>query len=275
MYHAKRFKTVEEALEYFDTLNSDDSDISDVDVCIIPSNESGDIMENEDINDEDLGDIKKDFPELQDLDPIQPFDNILPKEYIRTLTCMTKLYASQKGEIIAIDCTDIAQFLGLLLFSGYHWVPKEDYYWSSAEDLKVYIVPTVIYHLDKDIFCYFKDASSGCPYAREIYSGRKNEPLGMPLGEDVVTQLLSKMADPNSIIRATGTVRSNRIGQCPLLDNNMLIKKIRGAMDYRSDETGFICRWTDNAVVAVASNHQTHEPISNTKRYSKFGKKEN
>ncbi|GFT84621.1 piggyBac transposable element-derived protein 3 [Nephila pilipes] len=149
-------------------------------------------------------------------------------------------------------------------------------------------------HLDKDIFCYSIDASSGCPYAMEIYSGRKNEPLGMPLGEDVVTQLLSKIADPSrheiyfdtfftsynllkkladSIIRATGTVQSNRIGQCHLLDNNTLAKEIREAMDYRSDETGFICRWNDNLVVAVASNHQTHEPISNTKRYSKSAKK--
>ena len=46
--------------------------------------------------------------------------------------------------MVAIDGADIAQFLGLLLLSGYHWVPKEDYYWSTAEDLKVDIVPTVM-----------------------------------------------------------------------------------------------------------------------------------
>ncbi|GFT36645.1 hypothetical protein NPIL_549471 [Nephila pilipes] len=57
MYHAKRFKTVEEAVKYFDTLNSDDSDILDVDVHIIPQNESIVITENEDIKDVDLGEI--------------------------------------------------------------------------------------------------------------------------------------------------------------------------------------------------------------------------
>lgn len=61
-------------------------------------------------SDEEPGDLKIDFPEIQDLHPIQIFDKILPKEYIETIACMTRLYASQKGEMIAIDSTDIAQF---------------------------------------------------------------------------------------------------------------------------------------------------------------------
>ncbi|GFU03774.1 chimeric ERCC6-PGBD3 protein [Nephila pilipes] len=105
-------------------------------------------------------------------------------------------------------------------------------------------------------------SSSGYLFAMEIYSGRKNESSGMHLGEDVVTQLLSKIADPSrheiyfdnfftsynllkkladSRIRATDTVRSNRIRQCPLLDNNTLVKKTRRAMDYCTDGTVFIC----------------------------------
>ncbi|GFS75788.1 hypothetical protein NPIL_134391 [Nephila pilipes] len=63
--------------------------------------------------------IKIDFPELQDLDPIQLFDKTLPEEYIGTLEYMTKLYASQKGKIIAFDCAIISQFIRLLLLSGY------------------------------------------------------------------------------------------------------------------------------------------------------------
>lgn len=249
--------------------------------------------------------------------------------------------------------------------SGYHWVPKEDYYWSTAEDLKVDIVPTVMsrnhfraikkflhlndntklksddklgkiapiyeelgknlrqfgtFHkklsIDESMVPYYGHhtckmfikgkpirfgfkiwmlcSSSGYPYAMEIYSGKKNESSGMPLGEDVVMQLLSTIADPgrheiyfdnfftsynllsklaDSGIKATGTVRSNRIRQCPLPDNKTFAKEPRGSMDYRSDGTVFICRWNDNAVVTVASNHQTHEPISNTKRYSKSAKK--
>ncbi|GFS46116.1 elongation factor Tu, mitochondrial [Nephila pilipes] len=111
---------------------------------------------------EEPSDIKIGFPELQDLDPIQLFGKHFPKEYIGTLACMTKLYVSQKGVMIAIDYTDIAQFLGLLLLSGYYWVPKEDYYWSSAEDLKVDIVPTVMSRnhfrpIKKKIFFHVND----------------------------------------------------------------------------------------------------------------------
>ncbi|GFS45560.1 hypothetical protein NPIL_560051 [Nephila pilipes] len=93
--------------------------------------------------DEEPSDIRIDFPELQDLDPIQLFNKILPKDCIGTPACITKLYASKKGEMIAIGCTDISQFLGFLLLSGYHWAPKNDYYWSTAEYLKVDIILTV------------------------------------------------------------------------------------------------------------------------------------
>ncbi|GFT69598.1 piggyBac transposable element-derived protein 3 [Nephila pilipes] len=128
----------------------------------------------------------------------------------------------------------------------------------------------------------------------EMYSGRKNESSGMPLCEDVVTQLLSKIADPRRYeiyfanifisdnllkkladfrIGTKSTVRSNCIGQLHLLDNNTLAKETRRAMDFGSDVTVFICHWNDNAVVSVASNHQTQQPISYTNRYSKSEKK--
>ncbi|GFS98066.1 hypothetical protein NPIL_300161 [Nephila pilipes] len=89
-------------------------------------------------------------------------------------------------------------------------------------------------------------SSSGYPYAMEIYFGRKNESSGMTLSEDFVTQLLSKIEDPSrheiyfdnlftsysslnkladTIIRSTGTVRSNRIRQCTLLGNNTLTQR--------------------------------------------------
>ncbi|GFS95738.1 hypothetical protein NPIL_197991 [Nephila pilipes] len=93
---------------------------------------------------EEPSDIKVDFPKLQNLYPIQIFDKKFSKEYIGTLACTTKLNASQKGEMIAIDYTDIAQLLGLLLLSDYHWVPKEIYYWCTAKDLKVEIASTVM-----------------------------------------------------------------------------------------------------------------------------------
>ena len=40
-------------------------------------------------------------------------------------------------------------------------------------------------------------SSSGYSYGMEIYSGKKDRPSGLPLGEDVVTQLLSIITDPS------------------------------------------------------------------------------
>ncbi len=39
---------------------------------------------------------------------------------------------------------EIGQFLGLLLLSGYYSLPKENMHWSTAEDLQIPIVPTVM-----------------------------------------------------------------------------------------------------------------------------------
>ena len=57
MHYTEHFKTVKETLKFFDLLNSNESDILDVDVCIIPPNKSGNITENEDIYDKDFGEI--------------------------------------------------------------------------------------------------------------------------------------------------------------------------------------------------------------------------
>lgn len=40
--------------------------------------------------------------------------------------------------------TDIEQFFGLLLLSGYYRVPAENLYWSTSEDVSVPTVPTVM-----------------------------------------------------------------------------------------------------------------------------------
>lgn len=41
------------------------------------------------------------------------------------LAQMTKNYTKQKGRSLDVDFTDIGQFIGILLLSGYHYVPEE------------------------------------------------------------------------------------------------------------------------------------------------------
>ncbi|KAJ4446621.1 hypothetical protein ANN_13318 [Periplaneta americana] len=134
-------------------------------------------------------------------------------------------------------------------------------------------------------------SSSGYPYAMEIHSGKKDSENQGPLGTCVVTGLLSVVRDPIQVeiyfdnfftsynllkelkdmkIKATGTVREERTGHCSLTPSQT---SERGTFDYRCDGDVYICRWNDNAVVTLASNHQTHLPTGTAKRYSRQNKK--
>ncbi len=53
-----------------------------------------------------------------------------------------------------------------------------------------------------------------------------------------------------------------------------LKREDRGTYDFTSDGNVFALRWHDNAVVSLASNHLTHEPVMKTKRRTKRGTKE-
>ena len=45
-----------------------------------------------------------------------------------------------------------------------------------------------------------------------------------------------------------------------------LKKKPRGSFDHRSDGTVYVAKWNDNAIVGMASNCLTYEPIQNATR---------
>ena len=65
-------------------------------------------------------------------------------------------------------------------------------------------------------------------------------------------------------IRASGTVRENRIGKCPIASKKEIDKFKRGELDYRttsSDELTIV-GWKDNKSVYVASNCDSIEPMS-------------
>lgn len=136
--------------------------------------------------------------------------------------------------------------------------------------------------------------TDGFPYHLRIYTGRQEQQTEqLPLGTRVilhmvniiqnlslVTQhhiffdnffssynLFSLLADRG--MKATGTIRDNRSGGV----NSMLIstkemkkKKTKGDFDHRCDGTVFVVKWYDNAVVSVASNCLTHEPLQTATR---------
>lgn len=76
-------------------------------------------------------------------------------------------------------------------------------------------------------------------------------------------------------VKATGTVRDNRIDKCQLEKKEVLKKRERGTYDFRVDTNHeiIVCRWNDNSVVNVFSNAVGIEPVSLATRYSATEKK--
>lgn len=74
---------------------------------------------------------------------------------------------------------------------------------------------------------------------------------------------------------ATGTIRVNRLNQCPLEGVDAMKKMKRGSMDHLLDPDGKIIflRWNDNSVVTLGSTKHGITPIKNVQRFSQSEKK--
>lgn len=73
--------------------------------------------------------------------------------------------------------------------------------------------------------------------------------------------------------RLTGTVRENRLQNCPLQTSKVLVKKERGISDYIITKDISVVKWKDNKVVCFASNFESMEPMGQAKRWCQKSKK--
>ncbi|KRZ96417.1 Solute carrier family 2, facilitated glucose transporter member 3 [Trichinella sp. T8] len=136
-------------------------------------------------------------------------------------------------------------------------------------------------------------STSGYPFKLELYSGVA-EKTREPLGTKVIKRMISALPDPKKhqvyfhnffaskeLLTTLGEMkhRSNRYSsnyknKSNSADGkNKVAKKQRGFFDYKNDGNVYVCRWNDSSVVTLASNHLTHLPVGQTKRYSKKQKK--
>lgn len=139
-------------------------------------------------------------------------------------------------------------------------------------------------------------SSSGYCYMFNVYCGKGNDTRQVPLGAHVVLTFMNQIADPERHIvffdnyfstfdllvtlkekgiKATGTIRENRLRKCPLPTNKDFGKKQRGVYDWRFDtQNEIVCvRWKDNSVCTMISNYDSIQPIKKIKRWSKEAKK--
>ena len=72
-------------------------------------------------------------------------------------------------------------------------------------------------------------------------------------------------------IGAAGTVRANRVENCPVKSCDTMKKEPRGSSDFRSDITAgnVVVRWNDNSVVTVVSNFTGVQPLQRARRWSR------
>lgn len=82
---------------------------------------------------------------LVNLTPVQIFEKIFDEDVISLIITNTVLYATQNNRhSFQLDSTDLKKFIGILILSGYHKLPREDLYWSLDEDVGVEIVSSAM-----------------------------------------------------------------------------------------------------------------------------------
>ena len=125
-------------------------------------------------------------------------------------------------------------------------------------------------------------ADHGYPFKVVPYQGKENgaKTTGA-LGPKVVNSLLEVVTHPKmhdahfdnffsmtllrqlreKEIKASGTKRNNRTGNCPLTPVKTIKKKERGTLEVFSSSELCAVRWVDNKAVTIVSNNCTNEPM--------------
>lgn len=87
---------------------------------------------------ESLEKLKSD---LKDYEPVELFELFFDENIVEHIVVETNRYATQKNDhSFNITEEDLKSFIGILVFTGYHTLPRERSYWSLDDDLKVEIV---------------------------------------------------------------------------------------------------------------------------------------
>ncbi|XP_067646949.1 piggyBac transposable element-derived protein 3-like [Eurosta solidaginis] len=136
-------------------------------------------------------------------------------------------------------------------------------------------------------------SSCGYCYDLDVYCGKNSvEARNIPLGASVVLNFVEKIPNPerhaiffdnyfttHSLMRqladmklkASGTVRENRISNCKLDNNKIFKRRSRGSYDCRYDTLNDILavKWVDNNVCSILTNFDKMTPMHYVKRWSR------
>jgi hypothetical protein len=129
-------------------------------------------------------------------------------------------------------------------------------------------------------------------YDFRIYTGKGTcEDIGLGSSGDIVMALCSNIPSGKNFkiffdnwfsslqlavalkekqILCVGTVRSDRMGQCPLMNEAKMKKKGRGSFDWRveTDHNVALVRWHDGKAINLLSTYAAIDPQGTAKRWS-------
>ena len=79
--------------------------------------------------------------DLNNKTPVEIFERLFDDKILEIITEQSILYARQKNnQSFFVNKEELKVFIGVLLFSGYHRLPRERMYWSLDEDVSVPII---------------------------------------------------------------------------------------------------------------------------------------
>jgi hypothetical protein len=94
--------------------------------------------------------VRDTHPNLCTKSPIELFDLYYNAELKQMIIAESIRYARQKNNMtFQLDEADLDVFIGILLFSGYHSLPRQRLYWSRDEDVNVSFVSS---HMSRNRF---------------------------------------------------------------------------------------------------------------------------
>jgi hypothetical protein len=77
-------------------------------------------------------------PELLGFSPYELFSKYFDEHIRDMIVKETIRYAQQKNNTqFSLDSADLDVFVGIILLSGYHSLPRERMYWNRDEDVKI------------------------------------------------------------------------------------------------------------------------------------------
>ena len=83
-----------------------------------------------------VANLEESFPDLADKDPFSLFRHFFTMDMISMITNETNRYAKSKNnQTFVVTESEIVNFLGIIIISGYHSLPAEKLYWSTMPSL--------------------------------------------------------------------------------------------------------------------------------------------